>query len=424
LPLPTHVDLASGVAALRREQPGAPPIAVDQPLTLAQVGLLAVENSPELRAKRARRGVAQAQVIEAGLLPDPILSGTYGLLLGGPGVANALTATLTDDLTALITLSARRQAAQQSALKVDADILWQEWQTISRAQTLTIDLVCQRKILENIRTTRDLLQRRARISRRAVQQGNATLQDLGLDELTLTNLRTRYDAATLAQERRWQTLDTLLGLMPDVRPHLAVRLKVPDISQTAAESLVASLPDRRPDLIALRLGYQAQEARLRAAVLGQFPALTVGPTYAEDTSRVQTLGPAVTVGLPLFNRNRGNVAIQQATRAQLRAEYGARLDAAAGGARAIIANLALLKRQLTEARSDVGHAHEARASAFKGLSAGLIDERTFVDLEVTRLEKERQVLNLEHQVLDERIALATLLGAGLPFVHLAAPTGA
>ena len=34
--------------------------------------------------------------------------------------------------------------------------------------------------------------------------------------------------------------------------------------------MLAALPRRRPDLIALQLGYASQEARTRAAVLGQF----------------------------------------------------------------------------------------------------------------------------------------------------------
>ena len=80
-PLADHPALAPSVAALDRARPGnLPPVPADRPLTLAEVGLLAVQNSPDLRATRAQLGVAQAQVIEAGLLPDPVLSGSYNFL--------------------------------------------------------------------------------------------------------------------------------------------------------------------------------------------------------------------------------------------------------------------------------------------------------------------------------------------------------
>ncbi len=114
-PLAPRAVLAPSVAALDRTRPGAAPIPADQRLTPAEVAILAVRNSPDLRAVRAQRGVAQAQVIEAGLLPDPVLSGSYGVLMGGPGIANAIGATLTANVSALVTLSARRRAAEAAA---------------------------------------------------------------------------------------------------------------------------------------------------------------------------------------------------------------------------------------------------------------------------------------------------------------------
>lgn len=422
-PLAERPALVASVAALDRQtRPGAPPIAADRPLTLAEVSHLAVQNSPDLRAFRAQRGVAQARVTEAGLLPDPVLSGSYNVLLGGPGVANAIAATLNEDVTALITLSARRRAAREAALQVDANVVWQEWQTMRQAETLAIDLVEQGRLLRSLEQALDLLEHRAAVTSRAVAQGNATLQVLAPDVAALTSLQTQYYAAVLLQEQRWQALDALLGLQPRVRPLLSTGLRgLPVIGADEASRLLESLPRRRPDLIALQLGYLAQQANLRAAVLGQFPALTLGPNYGSDTTRVQSAGPSIAVGLPLFNRNRGQVAIQRATREQLRAEYVARLATASGGAQAMLANLALLERQLAAARAGLGQARTLAASAQGVLQSGLLDELSYVQLIITRLEKERQVIGLEQQVLDERAALATLLGAGLPPVRLVPP---
>jgi len=420
-PLTRQPALAPDVAALDRTRPGTPPIAADKPLTLAEITVLALQNSPDLRAIRAQKGGAAAQVIQAGLLPDPVLGSSYGVLLGGPAVANAITASLTTDITALITLSVRRRAARKAALQVNADVIWQEWQTISRAQTLAIDLVKQGQLLRSIKQTLDVLQHRAGISAQAVAQGNATLQTLAPDVAALTSLQTQYDAAILAQEQRWQSLDALLGLEPGVRPLLATALNVPPLRPGEAASLLASLPERRPDLIALQLGYQAQQANLRAAILGLFPALTLGPSYGIDTTRVNSFGPALSITLPLFNRNRGAIAIQRATREQLRDEYAARLATAVGGAKALLANIALQEGQLAASRAGLGQARRLAVDAEGALRAGLIDELSYVQLVVTRLEKERQVMGLEQQVLDERTALGTLLGAGLPPVRLVPP---
>lgn len=422
-PLVFSSALAPDVAALDRTRPGASAIPADQPLTLTEIALLAVQNSPDLRAIRAQRGSAQAQVIEAGLLPDPVIAGSYGVLLGGPGIANAIGATLTANVSALVTLAARRRAAQATAMQVDANVVWQEWQTISQSQTFAIDLIMQGRFLRRLKTTLDLLQRRSDFGTQSLTQGNVTLQTVAPFVAELTALQTEYDLATLAQAQRWQQLDALLGLQPGVRPLLSVDLQVPAIDAAEAARLLASLPQRRPDLVALQLGYASQEANLRGAVLGQFPSLTLGPNYGYDTSRVGTLGPSVSIVLPLFNRNRGQIAIQRATREQLREEYVARLATAEGGVRSLQANLDLLGRQLENARAGLAQAEALTVSAERALRAGLLDQLNYVMLVSARLGKERQVIGLEQQILDQRTALATLLGAGLPALQLTPPAG-
>ena len=110
-------------------------------LTVSQIALLAVENNPDLVATRAQRNVAQAQLLQAGLLPNPQVTGALLPLVAGVGTTTAWTAGLSQDVRALITLSSTRRAAQASADHVDAQILWQEWQTIGQARLLAVDII-------------------------------------------------------------------------------------------------------------------------------------------------------------------------------------------------------------------------------------------------------------------------------------------
>src|SRR5439155_4816106 len=80
----------------------------------------------------------------------------------------------------------------------------------------------------------------------------------------------------------------------------------------------------RLDLIALRMGYESQEAKLRGAVLSQFPKIGIGINSARDTTNVITAGLGVTLDVPLFDRAQGKIAIEKATRQQLFDEYVAR----------------------------------------------------------------------------------------------------
>ena len=62
-------------------------------------------------------------------------------------------------------------------------------------------------------------------------------------------------------------------------------------------------------------GYRGQEVRLRAGILQQFPKINIGFLRAGDNTNVITTGFGVTIDLPLFDRNQGAIAVEDATRA-------------------------------------------------------------------------------------------------------------
>ena len=283
-PLDVTSSLKGSVSALRH--PGVPLPAV---LPIQTVAYLAVVNDPDLRAARARVGVAEAQVLEAGLLPNPQISGNYLPVTAGPGIIPAWTAGLTEDIKALVTLSARRESARAKAAQVNADLLWREWQVIARARLLSVQLVEGERLARLLAQSRDLLSGRYARARRALAAGNATLMTVTPDLAALQAVQIRLaDLARLQQTRR-HDLDALLGLEPDVSIPLPDRIASPAIDAAAIRRSLPGLADRRPDLIALQLGYRAQEAAVRAAILGQFPALLIGVTAARDSSNIQSL---------------------------------------------------------------------------------------------------------------------------------------
>jgi hypothetical protein len=61
---------------------------------------------------------------------------------------------------------------------------------------------------------------------------------------------------------------------------------------------------------------------------------------------------------------------------------------------------------------------DLRAAAF---SAGNLDERSYVDLVAARLTKEQEVITIEQSLLDQQLAIATLIGDGMPAIAI--PSG-
>lgn len=419
LALPDRPRLAAAPAAL---EGGAGPT----PSSIDDVVRLALGNNPDLRAARARRGVAEAQLVQAGLLPNPVLNGAFLPLVSGVGVVPAWTAAITGDVKALITFRARRRSARDAAGQAAADLLWQEWQVAGQARQLTIDIVgldAQRPFAERLF---DVLSARNAATQAALARGDATLITAAPTLAALQSARAARDALDQRSLQLRHQLNALLGLEPDAPLPLAPIPDPPAFDPAEVRAALATLPARRPDLLALRLGYAAQEEAVRVAVLSQFPDLVLGPQASSDSSRVINVGPQIQLGLPVFDRAQGAIAIQRATREQLHAEYAARLATAAGEVGAALAEIAQLERQLAFARRDLPAARVAAARAEAARSASAIDETAFVGLINTRYTKEQEVLALRLALLDRQVAIQTLLGDGLPQVEtlpMTAPVG-
>jgi outer membrane protein TolC len=300
---------------------------------------------------------------------------------------------------------------------VDADILWREWQVAGQARLLAVDLIEGARNLALLTQARDLFAQRVQRVQAAVAAGDLTLADaapfIAAEQAARTQINDLEN--TLLSQRH--QLNALLGLDPDVPLRLAPTVDLAPFEAAAIERDLPGLADRRPDLVALKLGYGAQDAKLRAALLAQFPALTLGVTSGGDNAGVRNGGPTASVGLPIFDRNQGGVAIEQATRVQLREEYAARLAAAGGEVQARLREIATLQRQLDEVRRDLPAAEQAAARAEAALRTRDIDQRAYVDLVSVRLAKASQMVTLEQGLLRQQVAIATLTGAGLPSVQ-------
>ena len=387
---------------------------VPRPLSVDAVGLLAAGNNLDLKAARTERGIAVAQVLQAGILPNPSLGAGYAFLLGGPGTSAAITASLTEDVKSLVTLSARRRSASAAALQVDASVLWQEWQTIGKARLLFVDIVegeKQRRLLDE--TSAVLAARLAR-EQQALAQGNATLTDVVPALTTVADIKKQIDDLDRQQETRRRDLDILLGLSPDVTLPLDSRLSLPPIDPSGVAAMLPTLGDRRPDLIALQLGYRSEEEKVRTAILAQFPALVVGGAGGRDTTDVRSAGPQITIDLPIFDRNQGSIAIETATRRKLHDEFSARISTAIGEVNSMLADTALIAEQIQTVAEQVTALRKAATQAESAYRVGNLDERGYVDIVVSTLAKEQEFVTLEQLRLEQQVAISTLVGAGMP----------
>lgn len=425
LELPQHHNLAPGLGQLNlvlpSGEPGSPTkLDADRPLTPDQVGLLAVVNNPELAGQRGKVAAAQAEVVSARALPNPSLTFAYGVLVSGPATADSITASISQDIQSIVTYRPRVAAAESRFRQVGADALWQEWQVAQKARLLAIgvnadarEVQLRQHALEQLTSDLDQV-------RRATAAGNLALTALAPLVASEATAQRDLAAARLTEIKDWQELDALLGLQPNVR--FDVSSPEPVDLPSDLDPLLKTLPTRRPDLVALRLGYDAAEADVRAAILGQFPSFSLGVGGGSDTSQVVSIGPQITMDLPIFNRNQGKIASVRATRLQLRAEYLARLDDAEGTARGLLVRARTAAANLARAREASTVASSQLDAAQRAFGRGNISSRDLADFRATALERQIDALDYERALQENSLALSVELGLGFPQTMPIAPT--
>ncbi len=423
MPLSAAPRLAPNLAALDLALPGdgAKPAHSEsdptRPLAIDEIGILAILNDPELKAERGTLGQAQAELLQASLLPNPSVGLGYAALLSGPGDAPAYTASLSQDITAIVTYSARVASAKAHRAAVNAELLWQEWQVAQKARLLALDIAWDDRAIALGRRERDVIATELHSVRAATARGNLDYGALAPLLAAAAAADQALAAQTLAQMKNWQALDALLGLEPEVRFAIAAPALPP--LPTDLNPLIASLPERRPDLVALTLGYRASEENVRAAILGQFPAFVLGGSWNSDTSRVASAGPNVTFDLPIFNRNQGQIAQTKATRELLHAQYQSRLDGAVGDIRGLAAQAKRLSAELEDARVGAGAAASLLRAARDAYARGNLDQRALTDYETAALQRQLEVIDFERSLGEDEITLTVEIGLGLPTTRIA-----
>jgi outer membrane protein TolC len=412
-PLARTPPLRNQLSALYLARPDGSSISVAAPLSLSDLGALAVLNDPDLIAVRAQHDVAEAELLSAGLPPDPTISGGFAALLGGPGTMPAIAAGMSQDIGALITYKANRRATKAGLAQVDAGIVWQERQVASQAEQLAVNLASDRETIASLQQDTYILGSIDAATQAQVAQSNQTMTDgaNSLDALAAAQAALDSAAQTAAHDR--DQLDALLGLQPGTDVPLTP-ITVAPAAPGVLTPAIATLAQRRPDLIALRFGYDQADAKLRAAILAQFLPISLGATGGRDTSGVNSAGPQVALTLPLFNHNRGGIAVASATRAALAAQYTASLASATGGAKALYSSISLLQAELVVSEKQAVQAAAIAAVARQNFAEGEIAAPAFASLQSAANERERTAISQRAQLQTAEISLVTMLGLGLP----------
>lgn len=392
-----------------------PPVTVDlkDGLSPDEAAVIAVLINPSLRSARDRRGLADAQLLQAGLLPNPQLSGTLEPVTGGNTVdtVNAYSYDVNWDINGLITRRAKLEGARANLSSVELDIAWQEWQVAQAARLAAYKLLSLREQAGLSTQMKDRLAENLGVVRKAVNAGLMTELDQSAAEAAdnqaqanLTDLQKQFRQQQLA-------LNQAVGLPPDAPIPLQQGIIMPSrVERPSQQEILRGLEQRRLDLVALRQGYDSQEAAVRVAILEQFPKINIGLGSARDTSDVITMPLAVTVDIPIFDRNQGAIVQERATRRQLYDEYVNRIFETRSEIAKLIDNAEGIEKQLNVAEAAIPSLHRLVETYHQAVDRGQADVLSYYTAWNELTAKRLEIIGLKQQLIENQIALQIAAG--------------
>lgn len=385
-------------------------------LSEGEAASLAVVLNSEVRAFRMERGVANAQLIEAGLLPNPEIDTKWLTPPISPTQWAGEASALFDFTEALLSRGPRKARARIRVEEVRWEIADREWRLASETRGAFWDSVYFQEAIKLNLKQRELTEKTVLILRARKERGAGSELETLTAEIEQAKLE--LQAKRLAGEGKTalQTLNRLLGLPPNHATKLQNSINPLAYLPLAAnrEKLLENLRRSRPDLWAAEQAYLGSEKDLHLAHRKQFPRFALGPSYSGgDGERKGTFGLGFSFELPFFNRNQGEIALKTAQREQMRLQYVAKLQSARGEFHAVLTNLETLDGELklffTGIAPKLDRTLELTLSAFE---KGELDVLQVVPVQERALETQRELLERLREFKRAQVDFARICGPG------------
>jgi cobalt-zinc-cadmium efflux system outer membrane protein len=288
-----------------------------QELTAATATQIALYNNPRLQATYERLGVAQAEVVQAGLLRNPSLSLHWGFRFGEPGL-DEVVGSLTGAFLDLFLMPLKKKFADAEFRRVKLDVADAVLATVAEVQEAFYTVQASTQIVAMRRMIVDAQQAATELAVRQHEAGNISDLDLANEQAVYTQAKldlARSEYQRLADRER---LTRLLGVWgSDIDYEVAPKLpQVPPADPELAHVERIAVANRL-DLAAAREEVQTAAAALQVTKGTRvLSGLTVGVQGHRDPDGPKTIGPTVDLELPIFDQKQAEVA---RLRAELRA---------------------------------------------------------------------------------------------------------
>ena len=367
--------------------PGA---SIDDGLTVEEAVATALWNNARFQAALAALGIARADLVEAGLLKNPVLSLLF------PWGPKQLEFTATWSVDALWQRPKRIADAKFNAEVVAAQLVSAGLNLAADVRLAFLDAVVAERRLVLATEQAEIGARAADLAQGRLRAGDISEFEAGLSRTDAARLEAARLVRISARDLAYIRLRTLIGLESQSAP---LRLSAPAPASAAScgapQDLVRLALAARPDVRAAELQIEAAGARA-GLENARIVALTVALDANAKGSEGFEMGPGVSVELPIFSQNQGRrsravAEIEQASRNYLAARAAVTSDVASAlvgvtEAQAVLRVLGSeIAKTLADARRQADRLHEAGEISMLEL---LATRQRLIDSEAARVDAE------------------------------------
>jgi len=309
-------------------------------LTQEEAVAVALWNSPSFLVTLTDLGIARADLAEAGLLRNPILSLLFPV---GP---KQLEFTLQFPFEVLWQRPARVDAARINAQAIGQRLVWDALSLVAQVRAAHADAITAERRLALATQNAELTRRLSDITDARLRAGDISDLEARAPRTDASRTDVVRRAAQHDRDLARLTLTALLGLdqaPTELQPQLsaAYDMQPCPVDDNRVKDALAS----RPDVRAAELTIESAAARARWERSRAFSLIGLLDANGEGREGFE-IGPGMNVDIPVFNRNQGGTAratveIERASRLYALARANVIADVRSAGVRVAQAQEAL-----------------------------------------------------------------------------------
>lgn len=312
---------------------------------------IALLNNRSLTAIYEDLDIAQAELVRAGLLRNPIFSGAFRFDTMGGGTGIELS--VTEDFLTLLTMPLRKATAGAAFEAAKARVTRAAVEAAFEARVAFYEYQAAEQTLELRETVERASAASLQLAQRLYEAGNTREIDLLSEQSMYEQARLEAMTARARVQKARERVNEALGLWgPDTAWTAAGRLPDPPADDGPTEAIERRAVAASLELAEARWDIEAASASARLArPLAWLEGSEVGAVAEREVEGGWSVGPAVSIPIPIFDLGGAAVGESAARLRQAADRYYALAVRVRAEARAVAAELASARERVERHRT-------------------------------------------------------------------------